>query len=44
MTNTTLNVMNDMVATVIASRLERSIRVESGQIVPEPVSVLAGDG
>ena len=26
--NTTLNVMNDMVATVIASRLERAIRVE----------------
>lgn len=44
MTNTTLNVMNDMVATVIASRLERSIQVESGQIMPQPVPALAGDG
>ncbi|HEV8501903.1 MAG TPA: dicarboxylate/amino acid:cation symporter [Casimicrobiaceae bacterium] len=32
--NTTLNVMNDMVATVIASRLERAIRVEHGVILP----------
>lgn len=34
MANTTLNVMNDMVATVIASRLEGSITVEMGAIVP----------
>ncbi len=35
MTNTTLNVMNDMVATVIVSRLEGAIRVENGAIVPQ---------
>jgi Na+/H+-dicarboxylate symporter len=45
MGNTTLNVMNDMVATVIASRLEGSIQMEKGAIVPstvtaEPVSSL----
>jgi Na+/H+-dicarboxylate symporter len=34
MGNTTLNVMNDMVATVIASRLEGAIRVEGGAILP----------
>ena len=38
MTNTTLNVMNDMVATVIASRLEGSIRVEMGEIVPQALT------
>jgi len=46
MGNTTLNVMNDMVATVIASRLEGSIQVEKGAIVPltlaaEPVPSLS---
>ena len=35
MGNTTLNVMNDMVATVIASRLEGSIQVQHGSILPE---------
>jgi Na+/H+-dicarboxylate symporter len=35
MGNTTLNVMNDMVATVIASRLEGSIEVQHGSIVPK---------
>jgi Na+/H+-dicarboxylate symporter len=35
MGNTTLNVMNDMVATVIASRLEGSIQVRHGSIMPE---------
>jgi Na+/H+-dicarboxylate symporter len=35
--NTTLNVMNDMVATVIVSRLEGSIEVENGAIVPPRV-------
>ena len=39
--NTTLNVMNDMVATVIASRLERAIRVEHGAILPQETA-LAG--
>jgi Na+/H+-dicarboxylate symporter len=34
MGNTTINVMNDMVATVIASRLEGAIAVEHGSIVP----------
>lgn len=34
MTNTTLNMMNDMVATVIVSKLEGAIRVEGGAIVP----------
>ena len=34
MANTTLNVMDDMVATVIASRLEGSIQVERGEIIP----------
>ena len=33
--NTTLNVMNDMVATVIAARLERAIRVDGGAILPQ---------
>ncbi len=37
MTNTTLNMMNDMVATVIVSRLEGSIRVDMGEIVPVAV-------
>jgi Na+/H+-dicarboxylate symporter len=32
--NTTLNVMNDMVATVIVARLEGSIQVEKGAIIP----------
>ena len=35
MGNTTLNVMNDMVATVIASRLEGAIHVEQGRILPD---------
>ena len=34
MGNTTLNVMNDMVATVIAARMEGSIQVQHGTIVP----------
>jgi Na+/H+-dicarboxylate symporter len=38
---TTLNVMNDMVATVIASRLEGSIQVERGEIVPQTTTALA---
>ncbi len=41
MTNTTLNVMNDLVATVIASRLEGSIRVEGGAIVPAAIAATA---
>ncbi len=42
MGNTTLNVMNDMVATVIASRLEGAIRVEHGQITPNsPAEAMA---
>jgi len=41
MANTTLNVMNDMVATVIASRLEGSIQVERGEIVPQTTAALA---
>ena len=40
MANTTLNVMNDMVATVIASRLEGAIRVEGGAILPCPETAL----
>ena len=44
MTNTTLNVMNDMVATVIASHLEGAIRVERGEIVPQPSVALAASG
>ena len=43
MANTTLNVMNDMVATVIASRLEGSIRVEMGEIVPQTGAGLAAE-
>ncbi len=43
MSNTTLNLMNDLVATVIASRLEGSIRVESGAIVP-PLEADAAPG
>lgn len=35
MTNTTLNMMNDMVATVIVSKLEGAIRVENGAIAPQ---------
>lgn len=35
MTSTTLNVINDMVATVIASRLEGVMTVEGGAIVPQ---------
>ena len=43
MTNTTLNVMNDMVATVIVSRLEGSIRIERGEIMPESgLALVAG--
>ena len=40
MGNTTINVMNDMVATVIASRLEGAITVEHGAIVPRPSPAL----
>ncbi len=36
MTSTTLNVMNDMVATVIASKLEGAIDVQHGEIVAVP--------
>ncbi len=43
MTNTTLNVINDMVATVIVSRLEGVIKVESGAIVPQAGTTLAGE-
>jgi len=43
MTNTTLNVMNDMVATVIASRLEGSIRVDKGEIFPVTLPALAAE-
>jgi Na+/H+-dicarboxylate symporter len=43
MGSTTLNVMNDMVATVIASRLEGAIQVKRGEIVPPaPVALAAG--
>lgn len=43
MTNTTLNVMNDMVATVIVSHLEGSIRIERGEIMPESgLALVAG--
>jgi Na+/H+-dicarboxylate symporter len=38
MGNTTLNVMNDMVATVIASKLERAIDVQHGEIMPNSKS------
>jgi Na+/H+-dicarboxylate symporter len=41
MGNTTINVMNDMVATVIASRLEGAIAVEHGTIVPRMSPALA---
>jgi Na+/H+-dicarboxylate symporter len=41
MGNTTINVMNDMVATVIASRLEGAIAVEKGTIRPPVTSALA---
>jgi len=41
MGNTTINVMNDMVATVIASRLEGAIAVERGTIVPRMSPALA---
>jgi Na+/H+-dicarboxylate symporter len=41
MGNATLNMMNDMVATVIASRLEGAIRVEKGEIVPQTPTELA---
>ena len=42
MTNTTLNMMNDLVATVIASRLEGSIQVKDGAIVPAtPIAATA---
>lgn len=41
MGNTTINVMNDMVATVIASRLEGAIAVERGSIVPRMSPALA---
>lgn len=42
MTNTTLNVINDVVATVIVSRLEGTIDVEGGVIVPPADAALAG--
>jgi Na+/H+-dicarboxylate symporter len=41
MGNTTINVMNDMVATVIASRLEGAIAVERGSIMPPVAPALA---
>ena len=41
MGNTTINVMNDMVATVIASRLEGAIAVEKGSIMPPVAPALA---
>jgi len=42
MTNTTINMLNDMVATVIIARLERSICVEAGAIVaPAPAETTA---
>jgi Na+/H+-dicarboxylate symporter len=41
MGNTTINVMNDMVATVIASRLEGAIAVERGSITAQMPSSLA---
>lgn len=41
MGNTTINVMNDMVATVIASRLEGAITVEKGSITPQIPAGLA---
>jgi Na+/H+-dicarboxylate symporter len=44
MGNTTINVMNDMVATVIASRLEGAIAVERGSItaqMPMPLAAAA---
>lgn len=46
MGNTTLNVMNDMVATMIVSRLEGSIRIQRDRIVPElgpPLEALRGE-
>ncbi|HEX6792841.1 MAG TPA: dicarboxylate/amino acid:cation symporter, partial [Casimicrobiaceae bacterium] len=42
MGNTTINVMNDMVATVIASRLEGAIAVERGSIRAQMPPSLAG--
>jgi Na+/H+-dicarboxylate symporter len=42
MGNTTINVMNDMVATVIASRLEGAISVEHGSITPRIPVTLTG--
>jgi Na+/H+-dicarboxylate symporter len=38
MGSTTLNVMNDMVVTVIASKLEGAITVENGEILPQPTA------
>jgi Na+/H+-dicarboxylate symporter len=40
MTNTTLNMMNDMVATVIASRFEGAIAVRRGVIIPPDSAAL----
>jgi Na+/H+-dicarboxylate symporter len=40
MGNTTLNVMNDMVATVIVARLEGAIQVENGAIIPAATPVV----